>query len=61
MSKIYAIYYVVPNSWGDDHILQEPCYYNEDEAKQALAEAQAEAKDPWSGVYKAYMEVIQVV
>ena len=61
MSKIYAIYYVVPNSWGDDHILQEPCYCDADVAKQALAEAQAVAKDPWSGVCEVYMEVIQVV
>ena len=61
MSKIYAIYYVVPNSWGDEHIMQEPCYYDEDGAKQALEEAKAVAKDPWSGVYEVYMEAIQVV
>lgn len=61
MSKIYAIYYVVPNSWGDDHIMQEPCYYDEATAKQELANAQAVAKDPWSGVSEVYMEEIQVV
>lgn len=54
MNKVYAIYYVIQNSWGESHEMQEPCYYDKEEAERALENAKNVARDPWSGVFGVY-------
>lgn len=61
MNKVWALYYVVYNSGQECHDLQEPCYLDEDAAKEALGLAEALARDPWSGVEAVYLDEIQVV
>lgn len=59
--SVWALYYVVYNSGQECHELQEPCYWCEDSAKQALKHGEALVRDQWSGVECAYLEEIQVV
>lgn len=61
MSKVWALYYVVYNSGQECHEMQEPCYWDEDAAKEALSRAEALVRDQWSGVESVYLEELQVV
>lgn len=63
MSKVWAVYYIVYNSGQECHELEEPLYYDDGAAKEALRQAEEGimAGDLWSGIKSVYLKELQVV